>query len=311
MGPTVITVTPNPYPTTVPSTTDPVLNSKTVSWTSGDPPTYTTEPGCDGCGTSCTLFCDSDCPSCPAGVFGSDGSSDDGDDDDDDDEDDGAQNTVLAETLIDDVFPTTFAPLDVLSSLAAADTALWNLVSHAATTTTSTTDQATPTTTAESTPTAIYADCAFWDAGYGWYFEILNIINWATDGGKGLHDNENGCGGVTGWDWHDATDETYAKVWFSTSFFISDGCIERAIASAGGPDISCDYQGFNAKRAAEVRAIEARRVLEGPQPPSYTDEQVADFKEFFSNETEYRQYTPMDWSAATTSSSLASTITAA
>ncbi|KAK1997923.1 hypothetical protein LX36DRAFT_711244 [Colletotrichum falcatum] len=65
-----------------------------------------------------------------------------------------------------------------------------------------------------------------------------NIHGWATDGGKGLHDNENGCGALTGWDWEAATDTKYAQVHFYLSFFMAPGCVERAIFSAGGPKIS-------------------------------------------------------------------------
>lgn len=74
----------------------------------------------------------------------------------------------------------------------------------AETTTTSRTPSSTAAAPPPSTPTApaepqLVADCAFWDMGWGWQFEIYNIFGWATDdGGKGLHDNENGCGALTG-----------------------------------------------------------------------------------------------------------------
>lgn len=64
---------------------------------------------------------------------------------------------------------------------------------------TSTTAPPPPATTTASTEPQLIADCAFWDMGWGWQFEIYNIFGWGTDdGGKGLHDNENGCGGLTG-----------------------------------------------------------------------------------------------------------------
>lgn len=53
LAPTVITVTPNPHPTTVPSTTDPIINPHTVVWTSGTDPTPTASRGCIGCGSPC------------------------------------------------------------------------------------------------------------------------------------------------------------------------------------------------------------------------------------------------------------------
>lgn len=38
------------------------------------------------------------------------------------------------------------------------------------------------------------------DEGWGYRFEIYKIAYWATDGGKKLHNEENGCGAITGWD---------------------------------------------------------------------------------------------------------------
>lgn len=71
--------------------------------------------------------------------------------------------------------------------------------STTSTTSTSTTAPPPPATTTASTEPQLIADCAFWDMGWGWQFEVYNIFGWGTDDhGKGLHDNENGCGGLTG-----------------------------------------------------------------------------------------------------------------
>ncbi|KAJ8126287.1 hypothetical protein O1611_g7351 [Lasiodiplodia mahajangana] len=48
LPPVTSKVTPNPYPTTVPSTTDPKLNPHSPKWTSGGPPGPTALPGCRG-----------------------------------------------------------------------------------------------------------------------------------------------------------------------------------------------------------------------------------------------------------------------
>lgn len=55
LPPVIITVTPNPHPTTppVPGSTDPVLNFKPHSWTSGAKAEPTAKTGCPGCGTGC------------------------------------------------------------------------------------------------------------------------------------------------------------------------------------------------------------------------------------------------------------------
>ncbi|KAI8966243.1 class 5 chitinase 1 [Daldinia sp. FL1419] len=98
--------------------------------------------------------------------------------------------------------------------------------------------------TATVTPTA---DCAFWDKGWGWRFEVYNIAHWATDGGFKLHHEENGCGALTGWDWHSASPESYPFVYFNLPFWIKDGCVERAIVSAGGPKLGCKGHGLDIK----------------------------------------------------------------
>lgn len=58
LPPAAVVVTPNPHPTTTPDpgTTDPVINSRKPSWTSGDSPEPTAEPGCPGCGEPCTFL---------------------------------------------------------------------------------------------------------------------------------------------------------------------------------------------------------------------------------------------------------------
>ncbi|KAK9424269.1 hypothetical protein SUNI508_03757 [Seiridium unicorne] len=76
-------------------------------------------------------------------------------------------------------------------------------------TTTTTLAPVTSTVTVTASETASpspYAECAFWDTAYYYIFEVYNIENWATDGGKGLHDNENGCGALSGWSWEEAHD---------------------------------------------------------------------------------------------------------
>ncbi|KAI4861986.1 hypothetical protein F4820DRAFT_451451 [Hypoxylon rubiginosum] len=129
-----------------------------------------------------------------------------------------------------------------------------------------------PDTTVTVTPTA---DCAFWDEGWGYRFEIYKIAYWATDGGKKLHNEENGCA----------------------------GCIERAIVSAGGPKISCKGQGldiqkridgigeneadgFRPDREKRAAMTVAASYLPPSSIPTYT---------YATSMTSTPRYTPMTW----------------
>jgi hypothetical protein len=73
-------------------------------------------------------------------------------------------------------------------------------------------------------------------------FQVYNIIDWANDGGAKLKDEMGGCGAMTGWDW---SDNGIRKVWFALPLIIKAGCVERAIASAGGPQLQCGSSGTN------------------------------------------------------------------
>ncbi|KAI0903547.1 class V chitinase Chi100 [Ustulina deusta] len=267
LPPVTSKVTPNPHPTTVPSTTDPKLNSHPPKWTSGGPPGPTALPGCPGCGTLCLLFCDSGCPFCPPGVFGSSGGGGGGGGGDPDDENsssssssESSESAYLATIYIasDDAetWPATFdAYVDITSAIADEESywdSVWGVTTSTTPsviviTTTTTLPPTTSTTTVvvEVTPTA---DCELWDAGFAYEIEIYNINHWSTDGGAGLKKQEYGCGAVTGWDYVDETDTEFAHVWFYIDFFIKAGCIERAIASAGGPKLSCAKGGLAKKK---------------------------------------------------------------
>ncbi|PKX96685.1 class V chitinase Chi100 [Aspergillus novofumigatus IBT 16806] len=341
LPPTPITVTPNPHPTTTPEpgSTDPGLNSKKPSWTPGKPPTPTAEPGCPGCGTSCLLFCNPDCPFCPPGAFGPPGggggdnnnNDDDDDDDDEDPDNEGAQYTIVYDSMDDDPFPTAFVGAADLSSL---DAEVMSRVSSAwglsTTTTTTTTTKSTTTTTEEPTPTPT-ADCMFWDSILYWTFEIYNIDGWVSDGGDSLNNEEGGCGAMTGWEFHEETSEHYAYVYFNLPFFMKEGCVERAIVSAGGPKISCKGGGVGpTKRDVNVDVdfdieaeeeeeddddedvwtiLDARgtgKTLDTPAFPSWTDEQLQEFQSFYEainmqSGTAEKTYVPMTWGATSTS----------
>ena len=110
------------------------------------------------------------------------------------------------------------------------------------------------TTISTPTPTA---DCKFWDEGWGWSFQVYNIKNWNTgdeDVEDRLHDEENGCGALTGWEFNNEN-SSGGEAWFNLPFFMKDGCVERAVKSAGGPKLGCDDQGFG-KRDLEAKLME-------------------------------------------------------
>jgi chitinase len=149
LSPVVVTVTPNPHPTTTQTTPDPVLNTGSTSWKSGGPPgppKATGLPGCKGCGSPCTLrhpplsvikgiysheltatsclgilFCDPGCPFCPPGAFGN--SNGDGEDDNTSSSTESSSQTAaatveLVATGVVDVFVTD---LPALSDLTVSD----------------------------------------------------------------------------------------------------------------------------------------------------------------------------------------------
>jgi hypothetical protein len=150
--------------------------------------------------------------------------------------------------------------------------------------------------------------CVHRDEGWGWTFEVYNIEGWATDGGSSLHTQEDGCGALTGWDWNAATNTEYAHVWFNLPFFIKAGCVERAIVSAGGPELSCAGQGL-AKRLssgyeggeegeedAEYHALAKRSMtLDSPSPPVET---ITPNYTYPASATTTSPYVPMSWNAS-------------
>jgi hypothetical protein len=86
------------------------------------------------------------------------------------------------------------------------------------------------------------AECQLGD---GWLFYEVNILtsDWITDGGERLKSEEKGCGAMTGWTVLDVDidvqdDGNWKAVHqfsFTLPLTIKAGCVERAIASAGGP----------------------------------------------------------------------------
>ena len=85
--------------------------------------------------------------------------------------------------------------------------------------------------------------CKLWDAGLYYLIQVYDINAWGGDGSS-LHHEEDGCGGLTGWEWHGDCDGGTSQAWFNLDFFIKAGCVERAIHSAGGPEgLQCEGMG--------------------------------------------------------------------
>ncbi|KAK0385664.1 hypothetical protein NLU13_6841 [Sarocladium strictum] len=321
LPPHVTTLTPNPHPTTVQTTPDPVINPKTIPWTSGKPPGPTSRPGCPGCGLPCLLFCDPDCPFCPPGVFGNPNGDGDGDDDDDNTSSsastsEAASATVLAAEDIGDEFAPLVTDSALLASLFTLDIAAWDSlypdtpVFPSTTTTTSSTSTAV-TTTAVPSPSA---ECYLWVSAsqditqdhltnslrsppdqdfIAYEIEIFNIQGWASDSGAELREQESGCGALTFWTWHDTTDDKAAYVSFDLPTLIKAGCVQRAIVSAGGPKLSCQGKG-NTFRVEEPGSAEVKNAA--PPVSGLTEEKLGELVKVYGNHSdERRAYVPMDW----------------
>ncbi|KAK6849442.1 hypothetical protein PG995_013275 [Apiospora arundinis] len=94
------------------------------------------------------------------------------------------------------------------------------------------------------------ADCLVIEDGVivpMWYEVSIVANNFIEDGGAKLKSEEKGCGAMTAWKKHDINIRSKDGSWtavqeftFTLPITIGAGCVERAIASAGGPkDLRC------------------------------------------------------------------------
>ncbi|KAI1153729.1 hypothetical protein F4825DRAFT_473758 [Nemania diffusa] len=94
-------------------------------------------------------------------------------------------------------------------------------------------------------PVTPEADCLVVDDGALvplWYDVSIVTNNWTTDDGAKLKSEEKGCGAMTGWSVKDINVKSADGSWTASHMFtftlpltVKSGCVERAIASAGGP----------------------------------------------------------------------------
>ncbi|KAM0427827.1 hypothetical protein ACHAPT_007284 [Fusarium lateritium] len=173
------------------------------------------------------------------------------------------------------------------------------------TSTTSTTSSTTSTTSTTETPTpdpTPTAYCDIYAAGVMWYVEITRIAGWAEDGGDKLEDEEGGCGAMTGWYWYGETKKWGTSVSFNLPFFIKEGCVERAIVSAGGPKLECDshpaWEVDNKKLGGGAENKMAAVKMIDPDEPAFPDRYIEAKKgseEKYGTVSMEATYTPMSW----------------
>ncbi|KAL6867178.1 glycoside hydrolase family 18 protein [Trichoderma novae-zelandiae] len=109
-----------------------------------------------------------------------------------------------------------------------------------------TTTEITPTETTTEGPTSTVGPNEL-VCGYAYYFALLRfdiiklVGDWVWDDeGEKLKDELKGCGALTAWEWFKRDDGT-REARFNLPIFLTGGCVESAIKSAGGPAISCVF----------------------------------------------------------------------
>lgn len=101
-----------------------------------------------------------------------------------------------------------------------------------------------PTTVAVESDLIPTVECDSCNADIYWYFVVSNVRGWSEDAAESLKNEEVGCGVMTSWHVTEATDTQDAFASFNLPFIMKFGCVERAIVSAGGPQLECDGHGF-------------------------------------------------------------------
>lgn len=132
---------------------------------------------------------------------------------------------------------------------------------------------------AAATPSA---ECTIlWDDFVGdSMFWVSGINGWAGDNGSELEDQFGGdCGLVSGWVWEERIPDSFQGrdrytqyAAFVLSFFRA-GCVEDAVRSAGGPDLSCntpdslsDQESYVMSQVEDRAAEESKELSQGTIP---------------------------------------------
>ncbi|PTB66103.1 glycoside hydrolase family 18 protein [Trichoderma citrinoviride] len=157
----------------------------------------------------------------------------------------GTAVAVVTPTL-DPFFGVDYANED-MSSIEADQESYFSALETPKTTTTSaepTSTEIAPTETTTDGPTSTVGPNDL-VCGYAFYvafmrFDITKLVGdwvWDDEGEKLKHELK-GCGALTGWEWF-KRDDNSREVRFNLPLFLTGGCVESAIKSAGGPKISC------------------------------------------------------------------------
>ncbi|KAF6808853.1 class V chitinase chi100 [Colletotrichum plurivorum] len=121
-------------------------------------------------------------------------------------------------------FPTAYADNGAMVSIFNdVQSQLSSLFKPPATTTTKTTTKTTEPPKATATPR-----CTFGDNILYWRFGVYQISGWGGDKGQ-----------------RPESPSDWAWCAFDLPFFMKEGCIKRAIKSAGGPQLACEGTEFN------------------------------------------------------------------
>ncbi|KAL6805034.1 hypothetical protein GGI42DRAFT_323426 [Trichoderma sp. SZMC 28013] len=132
---------------------------------------------------------------------------------------------------------------DLFASIGADEDEFFSLLESPTTTTSETTSTSAEEATPEPTQAAPEVTCGI--ALYPpimWRLDIIDMTgSWVLDDeGKSLKKEIQGCGAVTGWEWFRRADDT-RECRFNLPLLMKKGCVERAIVSAGGPNIDCIF----------------------------------------------------------------------
>ncbi|KAI6756976.1 hypothetical protein HG530_011574 [Fusarium avenaceum] len=127
-----------------------------------------------------------------------------------------------------------------------------------------------------------------------------NIQDWAEDGGESLEKEERGCGAIAKWDWKEGHTPS---VVFTLPFFMKAGCVERAIISAGGPELQCDghspWDELSLMAAKNANTPEQSTWKRPSFPERFKEvNRQAEGKYPHPSKGEHPQYIPMSWSSS-------------
>ncbi|KAL4898712.1 hypothetical protein BDV59DRAFT_197591 [Aspergillus ambiguus] len=109
--------------------------------------------------------------------------------------------------------------------------------------------------------TIIYGDYIFGQSVDS-IFYLSDLGDWADE--DTLREQEDGCGSLSGWVWEDTGDGKH-QAGFELGGFDA-GCVERAVKSAGGPDLSCYNKPDKGEELTDEEVDMKNKVLDAEDP---------------------------------------------